>query len=322
MKKLAFAFIICTFVALLLVGCGKGSEKEKSLHIGYFNNITHAQALYLKAERKLEERMGQGTKVSWTSFNAGPSEVEALLAGDIDIGYIGPVPAITANSRSQGNVTVLSGSAQAGAVLVVHENSGITSVEDLDGKIVAIPQMGNTQHLCLLKILEDHKLKTVEAGGTITVTAVENAEVQNMMEQGKIDAALVPEPWGSLLEVGGARILLDYDEVYQNGDYPVTVVVVRNDYLKDYPEMVEAFMEEHEAVTAYLNQNISEGSRIVNGEINKDTGKNLKDAILNEAFKRIQFSTKINRESMEEFGKLALKDGFIEERREDLYTEK
>ena len=100
----------------------------------------------------------------------------------------------------------------AGAELVTSKDSGIRSVRDLDGKTVAIPSIGNTQHLCLLKLLSDHDLKTVENGGTVTVTAVENADVQNMMELRNIDAALVPEPWGTTLEAAGAEIVLDYDE--------------------------------------------------------------------------------------------------------------
>ena len=81
-----------------LVGCGAESG-ETQVHIGYFNNVTHAQALYLKANGTLEKTFGKDTKVEWSAFNAGPAEVEALFAGDIDIGYIGTVTAINANVK-------------------------------------------------------------------------------------------------------------------------------------------------------------------------------------------------------------------------------
>ena len=74
-------------------GCGsKGEDQEVS--VGYFNNVTHPQALYMKSQKTLEESLGTEKKVKWTAFNAGPAEVEALFSGDIDIGYIGPVPAV------------------------------------------------------------------------------------------------------------------------------------------------------------------------------------------------------------------------------------
>ena len=209
-KRILQVFLMAGFltVSAVLAGCGKSSG-DKELTIGYFNNVTHAQALYMKATGSMEEVLPDGMKVNWTAFNAGPAEVEALFAGDIDIGYIGPVPAVTANVKSKSDVKILSGVSKAGAVLVKSPESEIQSAADLDGKTVAIPQIGNTQHLCLLKLLEDNGLSPADKGGTVNVTAVENADVMNMMDQGNIDAALVPEPWGTTLEKNGAQIVLD-----------------------------------------------------------------------------------------------------------------
>ena len=107
-KKLliAGAFILA---AIGMTGCGSEQEKANEVNIGYFNNITHAQALLMKSEKSLENRFGADVSVKWNAFNAGPAEVEALFSGDIDIGYIGPVPAISANVKSQGDVVILSG---------------------------------------------------------------------------------------------------------------------------------------------------------------------------------------------------------------------
>ena len=146
-----------------LAGCG-GKEDGSKLNIGYFNNVTHAQALYMKAEGTLSEVLPDGAAAEWTAFNAGPAEVEALFAGDIDIGYIGPVPAITANVKSNSDVRILSGVSKAGAVLVRSPKADIQSAADLDGKTVAVPQIGNTQHLCLLKLLDDAGLSPADKG--------------------------------------------------------------------------------------------------------------------------------------------------------------
>ena len=249
-----------------LAGCGgtkKDADKTTEINVGYFNNVTHAQALYMKAQGTLDKAFDGKAKVKWTSFNAGPSEVEALFSGDIDIGYIGPVPAISANVKSKGDVSIISGASQAGAELVKAPGSKIESAKDLDGKTVAIPQIGNTQHLCLLKLLSDNGLKTVEEGGTVTVTAVENADIQNMMDQGNVDAALVPEPWGSTLVKNGAEIVLDYNEVYMEGNYPVAVVVVRNDYLKEHEADVDAFMDAYQASVEFVNSDPDQAAKII-----------------------------------------------------------
>ena len=306
-------------VSAILSGCGS-KEEDKVLNIGYFNNVTHGQALYMKATGALEEVMPEDMSVSWTAFNAGPAEVEALFAGDIDLGYIGPVPAITANVRSDGDVMVLTGASKAGAVLVKSAASGIESISDLEGKTIAIPQIGNTQHLCLLKLLADNDLKTVENGGTVVVTAVENADVQNMMDQGNIDAALVPEPWGTTLVSSGAEILLDYDEVYKEGDYPVAVVVVRKEFMEAYPEVVENFLARHELATTHLTDNAKEAAVVVNKEINDSTGKSLTEDILFGAFEKIEFAQDINEDAMKEFGDISVEQNFIKENYKEIFV--
>lgn len=228
---------------LVLGGCGAkgGSDAELTLHMGYFPNVTHTQALVMKADKSLEEALGDKAKVEWVSFNAGPAEVEALFAGDIDIGYIGPVPAINANVKSQGEVRIIAGATKAGAILVKRQGAEISSVGDLDGKKVAVPQFGNTQHLCLLNLLSENGLKPLSDGGTVDVVAVANADVANMMDSGNIDAALVPEPWGAILLSKGAQMVLSEDEVYLDGNYSVAVVVVREEFKKEHPDIVKTF---------------------------------------------------------------------------------
>ena len=80
-------------------------------------------------------------------------------------------------SKSQGDVQILAGATKGGAVLIQRKGAGIRSVENLAGKSVAIPQIGNTQHLSLLKLLKDNNLKPVTEGGNVTVNAVANADV-------------------------------------------------------------------------------------------------------------------------------------------------
>ncbi len=295
-----------------VTGCGKGGKKEE-VHVGYFNNITHAQALYMKAEKALEKSFGDDITVTWTAFNAGPAEVEALFSEDIDIGYIGPVPAINANVKSGGDVQILSSSTKGGAVLVKREGSGIESMADLEGKTVAIPQIGNTQHLNLLKLLDDNGLAPVTDGGTVNVSAVANADVSNMMERGDVDAALVPEPWGATLLNQNAELMLDYDEIYMDGNYDVAVVVVRKEFLKEHKDLVETFLKEHEKATETINSDSENAVKTINEELKSATGKALEEAIITEAFGRIGVSTEINKAAITEFADISKEQGLIDE---------
>lgn len=318
---------ICLLIMLLTLttffGCS--GKNQNQVNIGYFNNITHPQALYMKSQKSLEKAYGEDIQVNWTSFNAGPAEVTALFSGNIDIGYIGPVPAINSNSKTMGDVVILTGATKGGAVMITRKGANIKKLSDLNGKKVAIPQLGNTQHLNLLDLLEKNGMKPTTDGGQVTVCAVANADVANTMERGDIDAALVPEPWGAtILDLLGdeAKLFLDYDQI-MGGDYDVAVVVVRKDFLKEKPDFVKTFMEQHNIATDKINSDLEKSINIINKELENATGKLLDDEIISEAFSRLIISSDINESSIANFAKISKEQGFITEavKDEDLYAD-
>ncbi|MDR2889755.1 MAG: aliphatic sulfonate ABC transporter substrate-binding protein [Lachnospiraceae bacterium] len=297
-------------IVALLIGCGKSNEGV--VRIAYFPNITHSQALVMKNQGSLEQALGEAHEVEWVSFNAGPAEVEAIFAGEIDMGYIGPIPAISANVQSQGDVQIIAGAADAGAVLAVRSDAGIDNAGDLDGKTVAIPQLGNTQHLSLLNLLTENGLQVSDKGGSVKVVAAANADIVNLMQQGNIDAALVPEPWGTILEEQvDAEILLDYDEVWLDGNYPVAVVIANKDFLEENAEVVEEFLRLHQEATLYINENKKEAAAIVNQEIAAVTGKAIDETILDKAFSRVIVTDVLAEDALWAFAQIDLNEGFI-----------
>lgn len=324
-KRFRFGWLALLMISIIgLTGCSSqnadsssgadSSSEPVEVRMAYFPNITHAQALVMKNEETLEEALGDGYDVSWTSFTAGSSEVEALFAQEIDIGYIGPVPAINGNVKSDGDVIVIANAADAGAVLVVSADSGITSVSDLDGKTVAIPQTGNTQHLCLLNLLSQNDLSPVSDGGTVEVVAVDNSNLQNMFDQGSIDAALVPEPWGTILTSSdNIDILLDYEDIYYSGNYPVAVIVVRKDFLEEYPEVVETFLQVHMDTTDTINVDLDSSVDAMIEEINEVTGTSYDKDVILSAFSRTTLTVELNEDALMDFAEISLEQGFIDE---------
>lgn len=292
---------------------GKDGKGEKTdVRIAYFPNITHTQALVMKNQGKLEERWKDTCNVSWTSFNAGPAEMEAIFAGEIDLGYIGPVPALSANVKSNGDVKIISNTTNAGAVLLIRKDSGIKSVKDLAGKKVAVPQLGNTQHLCLLNLLSENGLKTTDQGGDVTINASSNADILNLMDNGSVDAALVPEPWGTTIENNGSsEVLLDYNEVFLGGEYPTAVVVASQDFIDEHPDIVADFLKAHEEATLYINENAEESQKIVNTEIESTTGKALDEEVIKSAFNRMKVSETLSNDAIMKFAEISKNEGFI-----------
>src|SRR6187401_1689474 len=110
--------------ALVMAGSGVAVAQGKSsepvnVRLGYFPNVTHAPALVGVEGNLFQKALGKNT-LDVKTFNAGPEEVTALLAGALDIGYIGPNPSVNAYVQSKGEaVRVVGGSTSGGAYLVV-----------------------------------------------------------------------------------------------------------------------------------------------------------------------------------------------------------
>lgn len=312
MKKIVANVCAMAGALMLLTGCGSAKESRGEMRVACFPNITHAQALLMKNQKTLETKLGDDYEVSWKTFTAGSSEIEAIFAGEIDIGYIGPVPAVNGNVKSDGDVTVIANAADAGAVLVKGTDSGIESIEDLEGKTVAIPQIGNTQHLCLLNLLSENGLAPVSEGGTVEVVAVENSNLQNMFDQGNVDAALVPEPWGTILtDSGNIDLLLDYQDIYLDGNYPVAVVIVRNEFMEAHPDAVETFLQAHLDATEEINSNLEGSVDAMIAEIESLTGNAYEKETVLSSFARTNVTTVLNREALDNFAETSLAQGFI-----------
>ena len=315
-KAFKFSLAILAGISIIggLTGCSsKKSESEVvNVRVGYFPNITHSQALVGRAQGSFQKSIGTASKIDWKVFNAGPAEVEALFAGAIDIGYIGPGPAINAYAKSKGDIQIIAGATDAGAIFVSKKGVVIKDLKDLSGKKIAVPQFGNTQDLTLRKLLSDNGLKDKTKGGTVEVRQAANADILALLQKGEIDAALVPEPWGSrLIKEAGANIILDYKEVFRDGKYTTAVVVVRSEFLKDHPQIVENFIKNHVEVTDYINKNPDKAKDIVNKQITELTKKSIATDVLDAAFKRLTVTNDPEKDSVLEFVKASVNEGFL-----------
>src|SRR5207248_7366153 len=135
--KSFFLFVSTLFIPVAL------NAQTTVIRVGAFPNITHAQPMIGKANGWFEKALGPNVKIEWRSFNAGPSAIEALFAGAIDMTYVGPNPAINGYVRSNGEaLRIIAGATSGGAALVVRKDSGIQKPEDFHGKKIASPQQG------------------------------------------------------------------------------------------------------------------------------------------------------------------------------------
>lgn len=281
------ALITTGLVSLLLFCCISRVDAAEALRIGHFPNMTHAQPLVGRAQGIFEKKIG--TPIDWKVFNAGPSEMEALLAGQLDIAYVGPNPAVNAFLRSKGkSLKVIAGAASGGASLVIPFSSKAVTAKDFKGKRIASPELGNTQDVALRNWL---KGGGVIPGKDVNVIPIRNADILMLFQQGKLDGAWVPEPWVTrLIREGGGRILLDERKLWKDGKFPTTVVVVRTAYLAKNRDLVARFLAAHVEVTEWIGKNPEAARKQLNEQLARIVGKPFAPQLLDEAFGRVSIT--------------------------------
>jgi NitT/TauT family transport system substrate-binding protein len=267
---------------------GSSSAAPAELRLGYFANVTHAPALIGVQQGYFAKDLGSRTKLTTQVFNAGPDEVEALFGGGLDAAYIGPSPTINAYAQSQGDaIRIIAGAASGGAELVVKD--GINSAADLKGKTLASPQLGNTQDVALRHWLTSKGLKnSVTGGGDVTVTPTANSDIPNLFDSGKLDGAWVPEPYASTLVLShGAHVLVDEKDIWPQGQFVTTQLIVRTDFLKQYPDTVAALLKAHVQAVEFAQKSPDEAKKAVNAALVTAGSKSLPDNVLQRAWSEL-----------------------------------
>ncbi|WP_405589114.1 aliphatic sulfonate ABC transporter substrate-binding protein [Streptomyces sp. NBC_01190] len=294
-----------------LAACGYGSDDKKSdsddastapaaasgakklsadeVRIGYFPNLTHATALVGLKEGFFQKELG-ATKIKQATFNAGPAEIEALNAGSIDIGWIGPSPSINGYTKSNGSsLRIISGSASGGVKLVVNPKK-IKTLDDVKGKKIATPQLGNTQDVALLAWIKSKgwKVDAQSGKGDVSVIRTDNKITPDAYKAGSIDGAWVPEPTASKLVSEGAKVLLDESTLWPDQKFVITNVIVSQKFLSAHPDVVEAVLRGSVKTNAWINANSDQAKADANDQLKALTQKALPADVLDPAWKSIQ----------------------------------
>ncbi len=324
----AAAALFAGFASAILSGCdtGEGKTAAKStgpvtVRVAFFPNLTHAAALYGTGTGSFQKAFGESATIEERVFTAGPAEIEALFAGEVDLGYIGPGPAINGYLKSDGDaLKIISGAASGGAALVARGDVPIKSVADLAGKTVSVPQKGGTQDLSLHHAIKSAGLLPKDKGGNVTILDFAPADTLNQFQQKRIDAAWVPEPWVTRLEKEtGAKVVADERTLWKNGKFSTAVVVVRSAFLKEHPELVAKFLAAHRAAVAAINADPDAARKIIGSRITQlNSGKGIPDDVLKTALSRTEITADPLKDSVLTFADWSKEAGYLRQDRSAL----
>ncbi|MEU6950538.1 aliphatic sulfonate ABC transporter substrate-binding protein [Streptomyces sp. NPDC046316] len=297
---------VITALPLLIASCGYGSDAKSdqkkvaaegaklsadTVRLGYFPNLTHATALVGDQEGIIQKELG-GTQLKVSTFNAGPSEIEALNAGSIDIGFIGPSPSINGYTKSKGkNLRIISGSASGGVKLVVNPKK-IKTLDDVKGKRIATPQLGNTQDVAFLNWVSEKgwKVDAQSGKGDVSVLRTDNKITPDAYKTGSIDGAWVPEPTASKIVSEGGKVLLDESSLWPDNKFVITNIIVSQKFLAEHPDVVEAVLRGSVATNKWINANPDKAKASANAKLEELTGKPLGAKVIDGAWPSIRFT--------------------------------
>jgi len=273
------------FVAgLALTACR--ARRIDEIRVGYVAHLMQAQALLGLASGDFA-RAVQPLPLRSRVFSAGPSVIEALFAGEVDVAYLGPAPVLGAHVLSRGKaLRVIAGAAANGVAVVVGRNSGIERLEDLAGRRIATPQLGNTQDVSarhfLGSVLGQKRLDNV-----LPFPVAEHAA---LLARERIDAAWVTEPWASrLVAESGGRVLLEERDLWPERRFCQTLVVASTEVLAQRPAEVERVLSVHERWTRTLAADPKPHLPAIERALFSATGKHLAPAILERSIARAEF---------------------------------
>jgi NitT/TauT family transport system substrate-binding protein len=272
-------------------GSGGEPATADAVRLGYFPNVTHAPAIVGVEEGFFEDRLGD-TELELSTYNAGGQVIEAMFAEALDVSFIGPNPAINGFARSNGEaIRIVSGATSGGAFLVVKPE--ITSPDDLAGKRIASPALGNTQDVALRAWLADEGYETdTTGGGEVSIIPQENPDTLTTFIDGSIDGAWVPEPWATrLIQEGGAEVLVDERDLWPDGQFVTTHLIVRTKFLEQYPGTVKAIIEGELDALDFIESNPDEAKTVTNDGIERLTTARIPDEVIDASWESLEFTS-------------------------------
>jgi sulfonate transport system substrate-binding protein len=218
----------------------------------------------LKARGTLEKRLAPlGVGVTWTEFNAGPVQLEALNVGAIDFGDVGEAPPIFAQAAGAPLVyaaaTVPRPKLEA---IIVPKNSIIQTVAELKGKKIALNK-GSNVHYLLVKLLEKNGLKYAD----VQPIFLPPPDARAAFEKGAVDAWVIWDPFlASAQKTLEARLLADASGVANNRNYYFTS---RNFATKN-TDVLKIAIEEINVIDTWISNNKAAAATELSGVLGLD----------------------------------------------------
>lgn len=260
MDNKIIAIIIAIIVIVVAGGYFLLGGSGDTVTIGYLPSDHDAALFVADSQGKFQEN-GINTKL--VQFNNGGDLMTAMASGDVDIGYVGITPVLSSISKGV-PVKVISAAQTEGSGIVVSSDSGINDVSDLEGKKIATPGEASIQHMLLNYYLKENGMDIKD----LKVSVMKVPSMNDALKTNQIDGMITFEPYVSIAEKNGAKVLAGSQDILP--DHPCCVVVASDKYIEAHPNETGKIVEIHENATNFINENTDEAAGMLPKDIVND----------------------------------------------------
>ena len=252
-RKLYFGiFILFLFIFSLFVpstGCAPAQQENLKIRIGYLQSDLHHLPAFVALEKNYFQDSGLNIEVAGV-FRAGPELMSAFAANELDIGYVGLAPAITAIANGTAAVRYIAQVNREGSAIVVAKDAPYNKVADLQGKVVTIPGHATMQDFLLRKAFKNADVPF----NKIKLLVLKPPEMIPALYRGDIDAFIAWEPYPAMAVTGNTgRVLMSSHAIWP--DHPCCVVVTADAFLKEHPEVINKIQDVHKRACDFISSN-------------------------------------------------------------------
>jgi len=223
-----------TLIAMTLLAAA-GAQAQETVRLGNLKFAHYGAVSYIK-----EIAPKCGIKVEEKIFPKGLDVMQAIIAGELDVGTTASEAAISGRAGGA-PIFVVAGFAKGGARLVARPDLKITSVPQLKGKRVGVTR-GGIQEVLLMAELAKHNMKADPAPGKdVQLVFLPYADLNQALLGKQIDAMMQSEPQSSqAINKGfGAEVLKPYDTPIGE---PIRTMVMTEKFYKERRPVAEKFM--------------------------------------------------------------------------------
>ena len=277
------------------VAAEESAKAEKSLRVGVLSGPSGMTMAY---QMENGATVGEAS-ASYEVFAGAALLLPKLIKGEIDIGFLPPNVAAKVYNANNGAVRALAVAGN-GMMSLITKDKAVKSVKDLAGKTVSVAGQGATPDYMMRYLL---KANNTEATLDFSIP---NAEIAPALIAGKIEYAVVPEPFATVAVMKDSEITraVNIQDEFASasgtdGVFPMTLVVVNAEFAKNNADTVASFLASYEKSAAWTLENPADAGALV-----EKNGIGLKSAVAAAAIPNAAFTFKKAKDAQSDIEKI------------------